>query len=130
MKCPPAEVNLKYVTTRHVNVNVTNVPQVSRPNCTRGNKVARDMASCEYGQIAGGICGCSADNPANVESVLIAKCTKDIRGHLRSHDVRDASVHSESNLLLARAGMCDVDEFNSLNRQALCELFYCVLHFQ
>lgn len=74
------------------------------------------MASCEYGQIAGGTCACSADNPANVESVVIAKCTKDIRGHLRSHDVRDASVHSEPNLLLARAGMYDVDRFNSLSR--------------
>ena len=68
----------------------------------------RDMASCEHGQIAGGTCGCSADNPANVKSVVIAKCTKDIQGHLRSY-VRDASVHSESNLLLARAGMYDAD---------------------
>lgn len=63
------------------------------------------MASCEYGQIAGGTCGCSVDNPAKATSVVIAKCTKDIRGHLRSQNVRDASVDSESKLLLARAGM-------------------------
>ena len=62
------------------------------------------MASREYGQIAGGTCGCSVDNPANVKSIVIAKCTKDIRGHLRSLKVRDASVRSESTLLLARAG--------------------------
>ena len=67
------------------------------------------MASCEYGQIAGGTCGCSVDNPANVESIVIAKCNKDIRGHLRSYNVRDASVQSELKLLLARAGMYVAD---------------------
>ena len=61
------------------------------------------MTSCEYGQTAGGTCGYSIVNPANVKGVVTAKCTKDIRGHLRSHNVRDSSVHSESRLLLAPA---------------------------
>jgi len=63
----------------------------------------RDMASCKYGQIAGGTCGCSLDNPANIKSVVIAKCTKDIQGHLWSHIVQDASVHLELTLLLTTA---------------------------
>ena len=66
------------------------------------------MASCQYGQIAGGTCGSSADNPANVKSVVLAKCTKAIQGHLSPYDVRDATLVSESKLLLARAGMCVV----------------------
>ena len=58
------------------------------------------MAACEYGQISGGECGPSVDNPANVNSVVLAKCTKDIQGHLRAY-----SLDSEPKLLLARAGM-------------------------
>ncbi|XP_078380150.1 uncharacterized protein LOC144663088 [Oculina patagonica] len=68
------------------------------------------MAACEYGQIAGGECGPSVDNPANSNSVVIAKCTKDIQGHLRAYDVRDASLDSEPKLLLARAGIFNVGE--------------------
>ena len=67
------------------------------------------MASCEYGQIAGGTCGPSVDNPANVKSAILAKCTKAIHGHLRAYKVRDATLIAESKLLLARAGMCVVD---------------------
>jgi len=104
------EWNLQYQTVRNV--------------CTSSeielyawyNKCLRDMASCEYGQIAGGTCGCSMDNPAKVTSVVIAKCTKDIRGHLRSQNVRDASVDSESKLLLARAGMYFDDLTVLINR--------------
>ena len=62
------------------------------------------MASCEYGQISGGTCGFSVDNPAYVKSVILAKCTKAILGHLRSCNIRDASLNSEPKLLLARAG--------------------------
>ena len=62
------------------------------------------MASCQYGQNAGGTCGSSVDNPANVKSVVLAKCTKALQGHLRPYNVRDATLVSESKLLLARAG--------------------------
>jgi len=37
------------------------------------------MAAYEYGQIAGGTCGSSVDNPANVKSIILAKCTKAIK---------------------------------------------------
>ena len=66
------------------------------------------MASCQYGEIAGGTCGSSVCNPANVKSVVLAKCTKAIQGHLRPYNVRDATLVSESKLLLARASMCVV----------------------
>ena len=66
------------------------------------------MASCEYGQIAGGTCTSSLDNPANVKILLLAKCTKATQGHLRPYNVRDATLVSESKLLLARAGICVV----------------------
>ena len=62
----------------------------------------QNMASYQYGQIAGGTCGPSVDNPANVKSVVLAKCTKAIR----PYNVRDATLVSESRLLLAR--MCVV----------------------
>ena len=65
------------------------------------------MASCQYGQIAGGTCGSSVDNPANVKSVVLAKCTKTIQGHLRPYNACSTLV-SESKLLLARSGMCVV----------------------
>ncbi|XP_068689572.1 uncharacterized protein [Montipora foliosa] len=68
------------------------------------------MASCEYGQIVGGTCGPSVDNPANVKSVMLAKCKKPIQGHLRAYNVRDAGLDSESKLLLARAGIFDISE--------------------
>lgn len=64
-----------------------------------------DMATCEYGKIAGGTCGPSVDNPANVKSVMLAKCTKAIHGHLRACNIRDTTLDSEPKLLLARAGM-------------------------
>ena len=62
------------------------------------------MASCEYGQIVGGTYGSSVDNPENVKSVILAKCTKAIQGHLHSCNILDASLDSEPKLLLARAG--------------------------
>ena len=66
------------------------------------------MASCQYGQIAGGTCGSSVVNPANVKGVVLAKRTKAIQGHLRPYNVQDATLVLESRLLLARAGICIV----------------------
>jgi len=63
------------------------------------------MATCSYAQIVGGTCGPSVANPAHVQCVLIRKCDKDIRGHLKSIGVRDSSL-DEARLLLARAGQC------------------------
>ena len=66
------------------------------------------MASWQYGEIAGGTCGSSVDNPANIKGVVLAKCTKAIQEHLRPYNVRYATLVSESKLLLARASMCVV----------------------
>ena len=57
-----------------------------------------------YSEFVGGICGPSSDNPENVQCVIIAKCDKDIKAHLRSYKVLDSSLHTEARLLLARAG--------------------------
>ena len=65
------------------------------------------MATCSYSQIVDGtcVCGPSVTNPAHVRCVLIQKCDKDIRGHLKAIGVRDSSL-DEARLLLARAGQC------------------------
>ena len=86
------------------------------------------MASCGYSEIVGGSCGASSDNPANVQCVTIGKCSKDIKGHLRSYKVSDTSLDSEAKLLLARAGNCTVK-----NLEAYCSsleiTFCCSLSF-
>ena len=76
------------------------------------------MASCEYGQIAGGTCGPSVVNPANVKSVVLAECTKAIQRHLRAYNARDATLVLESKLLLARVSMCFVD-LNEIDKDSL-----------
>ena len=55
-----------------------------------------------YSEFVGGICGPSSDNPANVQCVIIAKCDKDIKAHLRSYKVLDSSLDTEGMLLLAK----------------------------
>ena len=73
-----------YTARQHVTSTSQSVPQFRDQTVhVVQQSHMRDMASCEYGQIAGGTCGCSTDNPANVKSVVIAKCTKatDICGH-------------------------------------------------
>ena len=64
------------------------------------------MASCGYAALVGGLCGCSAGNPANSQCVTIAHCNKDIQGHLRSFGagLADSSIKNEAELLLSRAG--------------------------
>ena len=57
-----------------------------------------------YSEFVGGICGPSSDNAANVQCVIIAKCDKDIKAHMRSYKVLDSSLDTEAGLLLAHAG--------------------------
>lgn len=42
------------------------------------------MASCGFATLVGGSCGSSADNPANVQCVVVESCAKSTQGHLRS----------------------------------------------
>ena len=82
------------------------------------------MATCSYSQIVGGMCGPSVTNPAHVQCVLIGKCDKDIRGHLKAIGV------SEARLLLARAGQCIHNSIFSLIDQKYCGRLlknYCML---
>jgi hypothetical protein len=63
------------------------------------------MASCGLSKLVGGSCGSSADNPANVECVVLGTCDKEIQGHLFSYRVYgDPDLDSEVKLILARAG--------------------------
>ena len=62
------------------------------------------MASCGYAKLVGGICGSSADNPANVHVVQLGSCNRNTKAHQKSYDVRDSTLDSEVKLLLARAG--------------------------
>jgi len=65
---------------------------------------ARHMATCSFSEFAGGSCGSSSGNPANILCLTIGKCNKDITGHLKSYKVRDSALDTEARLLLARAG--------------------------
>lgn len=61
------------------------------------------MASCGFTKLVGGPCGSSADNPENVECVVLGTCSKDIQGHLFSYRVYgDPDLDSEAKLILAR----------------------------
>ena len=75
------------------------------------------MATCSYSQIVGGTCGPIVTNPAHVQCVLIRKCDKDIRGHLKAIGVRDSSLEDEARLLLARGGQCIRNSIFSLGRE-------------
>ena len=63
------------------------------------------MATCGYSSYVGGPCGSSSQNLTNVQCVLLGNCEKEVKVHLKSLKVRDASLNSESQLLLARAGI-------------------------
>lgn len=64
------------------------------------------MATCGLCSYVGGTCGSTLHNPANVECVPLRLCDKTIQAHLGSLNVRDGSLVSESQLILARAGTC------------------------
>ena len=42
------------------------------------------MASCGFAHLSGGPSGSSADNPANVQCVVVGSCAKNTQGHLRN----------------------------------------------
>ena len=62
------------------------------------------MAVCGFSVYTSGPCGSSMNNPASVECITISKCNKDIRGHLRALNISDATLKTEAQLILLRAG--------------------------
>jgi len=62
------------------------------------------MAACGFASYAGGPCGSSSNNPANVECIPLSRCEKDISGHLRALDIWDATLMTEAQLILTRVG--------------------------
>ena len=66
------------------------------------------MTTCSYSKLvggAGGACGLSVSNPANVQCALIGEGGKDIQGHLKLTNIKDSTL-DEAKLLLPRAGQC------------------------
>ncbi|KAK3739296.1 hypothetical protein QZH41_019548 [Actinostola sp. cb2023] len=63
------------------------------------------MAVCSYSAYVKGSCGSSKDKPDSVLCVTLANCRRPIKAHLKLLNVRDATLASESQLLLARAGL-------------------------
>lgn len=63
-----------------------------------------EMAACNYSKYVGGACGTSTSNPRISECVLLTEIKKDIKGHLKSVNIRDSTLQTEAQLLLARAG--------------------------
>ncbi|CAB4018789.1 Retrovirus-related Pol poly from transposon 412 [Paramuricea clavata] len=70
------------------------------------------MASCYYATLVGGQCGPNSYNPSIVECVTIKDCNKDILNHCSQYKIsNDCGLSgSESMLLLARAGIFEIDE--------------------
>ncbi|CAB4023674.1 Hypothetical predicted protein [Paramuricea clavata] len=80
------------------------------------------MASCYYATLVGGQCGPSSYNPSIVECVTIKDCNKDILNHCSQYKIsNDCGLSgSESMLLLARAGIFEIDE--SYMKMTVCPL--------
>ncbi len=64
------------------------------------------MASCGLFAYTGTACGGSLNNPDYVECVPLRTCEKAIQAHLRTLNVWDKSLETESQLILSRAGTC------------------------
>ena len=63
------------------------------------------MATCGYSSYVGGTCGSSTQNDKNMQCVLLSDCRGDVSVHLKALHVWDASLKTEAQLLLARAGI-------------------------
>ncbi|KAK3734699.1 hypothetical protein QZH41_011291, partial [Actinostola sp. cb2023] len=61
------------------------------------------------------------NNPANVECIPLSRCEKDIRGHPRALDIWDATLMTETQLILTRVGL-----FESHDKQL--DLTVCPRH--
>lgn len=61
------------------------------------------MTQCSFSATCGA-CGPSVDDPGNVTFTAINVCQRNIKQHLRSLNVYDATLNSEAQLIFARAG--------------------------
>lgn len=62
------------------------------------------MTSCGFKSLVDGSCGSSKYQKHAIESIILLKCTKDIKGHLNGLQTYDSDVKNEATLILARAG--------------------------
>ena len=65
------------------------------------------MATCEYSSymLESHADRVNSENPANVQCARLGNGQKEVKVHLKSLNVRNGSFRTESQLLLARAGM-------------------------
>ena len=67
------------------------------------------MVTCGYSLYVGGPCGSSIQNHTNVQCVLLSDCQGDVSVHLKALNVWDASLKTQAQLLLARAGIIGIN---------------------
>ena len=65
--------------------------------------------SCSFASHSNSACNLSARFPGKNEFFPLSSCTKDIRSHLRQLKVSQTSVVLEKHLILARAGIFDLE---------------------
>ena len=63
------------------------------------------MATCGYSSYIGGPCGSSIQHHTNMQCALLSDCQGGVRVNLKALNVWDASLKTEAQLLLARAGV-------------------------
>jgi hypothetical protein len=65
------------------------------------------MTSCGFKSLVSSPCGSSKYQKQASESIILLKCTKDIKGHLKRLNTYDSNLKKEATLILARAGKCN-----------------------
>ena len=65
------------------------------------------MISCGFKSLASSPCGSSKYQKQARESIILLKCTKDIKVHLNRLNTYDLDLKNEATLILAHAGKCN-----------------------
>ncbi|CAB4003374.1 Hypothetical predicted protein [Paramuricea clavata] len=68
------------------------------------------MTSCGFKSLVSSPCGSSKYQKQASESIILLKCTKDIKGNLKRLNTYDSNLKKETTLILAGTGVFDVDE--------------------
>ena len=62
------------------------------------------MTSCGFKRLVSTSCGSSKYQKQAPESIILLKCDKDIKSHLKRLNTYDSELKNEATLILARAG--------------------------
>lgn len=80
------------------------------------------MTSCGFKRLVCSPCGSSKCQKQASESIILLKCNKDIKAHLRGLSTYDSELKNEAILILARTGKC-----NNWGLQQLYRLLFSVV---